>query len=272
MFLQDLNRDSAVLEELETIDILSPNVDPEILSGIQETIAQSRAAIQPTQPSIGGSFLLKLWTSAIEKAKKKEIHSYRQCMFQAAVRDGYWDLAQQVFAWLQKEQSSNGYYHFMWIVFTHLRASSYRVSDPKTCNMLETLSFRSLENAVANTLNDKATPRKIQTIQQLRLLVAIYNDQSRFEELLKVLENPLIGVGSDLVKGDSYFKRLKVEVLVNLGRHKAVYEWCFTNLSALLDATDESSGEIPLELVWVDDSAIWTYLIDAATEEECTRR
>jgi len=243
-----------------------------MLSGIQETIAQSRAAIYHEQPIIGGSFLLNLWTRAIEQANKNQKHSYRQYMFQAAVRDGYWDLAQQVFASLQKEQSSNAYYHFMWIAFTHLQAKMYRISDPKTCKMLETLSFRSLENAVASTLNNKATPRKIQTVQQLRLLVAVYVDQSRFEELLRVLENPLIGVGSDLVKGDSFFKRLKVEVLVNLERHKAVYEWCFTNLSALLDAMDESSGEIPLELIWVDDSDIWTYLIDAATEEGCTRR
>jgi N-terminal acetyltransferase B complex non-catalytic subunit len=192
-------------------------------------------------------------------------------MFKAAVRDRYWDLAQQVFVWLQKEYPSNTYYHFMWILFTHLRATACQTEFPedRTAGQLfETLAFRSLDAAVANTLNKKDTSKRIQSLKELRLLFHVYEDQGRYEELLKVLNSPMIGIDSELAKGDDSFKRLRLDILVKLQKEREVYDLCFSSLNALLDAMHSSTGDVPLDLVWIDDLDIWTFLIDAADGED----
>jgi hypothetical protein len=72
------------------------NLEPEVVSSIQETIATSRLVGKPQDSPIGGKELLKLWNDAIDRAPAKQRRLYRHEMFKAAMRDGYWDLAQQV--------------------------------------------------------------------------------------------------------------------------------------------------------------------------------
>lgn len=205
----------------------------------------------------------------MERANKQQKQIYRQHMFKAAVRDGYWDLAQQVFAWLQKEYPSNAKYHFIWILFTHLRAKACQIErpdDPTAGRLFETLAFRSLDTAVANTLHKKDTSKKILSIKELRLLILVYEDQERYDELLKVLDNPMIGIDSDLAKEDTSLKQRRLELLEMTCQRKATYDLCYSSLNALLDAMGDPTSEVPSDLVWVDDLDTWTFLIDAACE------
>jgi hypothetical protein len=96
-FLQDLGQNDEVLKRLQGIAIRPhANLEPEIVSGIQETIAASRRAGKPQDSPFGGKELLKLWNDAIDRASANQKRRYRYEMFKAAIRDGYWDLAQQV--------------------------------------------------------------------------------------------------------------------------------------------------------------------------------
>jgi len=72
------------------------NLDPEIVSSIQEIIAVSRRAGKTQDSPIGGKELHNLWNDAIDRAATNQRRWYRHEMFKAGVRDGYWDLAQQV--------------------------------------------------------------------------------------------------------------------------------------------------------------------------------
>ena len=72
------------------------SLEPEIVSSIQEIIAASRRTGKPKDSPIGGKELLKLWNDTIDRAPANQKRLYRHEMFKAAIRDGYWDLAQQV--------------------------------------------------------------------------------------------------------------------------------------------------------------------------------
>lgn len=72
------------------------NLEPEIVSSIQEIIATSRQAGKTQNSPVGGKELLNLWNDAIDRVPSNQRRRYRHEMFKAAVRDRYWDLAQQV--------------------------------------------------------------------------------------------------------------------------------------------------------------------------------
>lgn len=272
-FLQDLHRDNEVLGRLENLPKhLVSKADPELVSGIQETYANSRQAIEQKISRIGGQFLSDIWTGAIDGLSKQQKKPYYQHMYRASIRDGFWDIAQQLFNRLQKEDPTNAHYHFMWIAFTHLRAQACAVEDVKNRDTFQNLAFRSLEVAVANTLKRKDTPRTIHSSQALELLQQVYRSQSKFEELLEVLNNPVIGIDSELIKGDAAWRRLKWDALQGSGNCEALYDSCFSLLNALLEAIDPATGAIPLDLVWVYDMSSWTYLVDAAMVEDFPRR
>ena len=96
-FLHDLGQNVEVLKRMQGIATRpNTNLEPEIVSSIQETIAASRRAGKLQDSPIGGKELLKLWNDAIDRVATNQRRQYRHEMFKAAVRDRYWDLAQQV--------------------------------------------------------------------------------------------------------------------------------------------------------------------------------
>jgi len=91
-FLHDLGQNVEVLKRMQDIATRPHALEPEIISSIQETIAACRWP----DSTIGGKELLNLWNDVIDRVPTKQRRRYRHEMFKAAVRDGYWDLAQQV--------------------------------------------------------------------------------------------------------------------------------------------------------------------------------
>lgn len=95
--LRDLGQNAEILKRMQDITTRShTNLEPEIASSIQEIIAVSRQTEKPQDSPIGGKELHKFWNDAIDRAQTNQKRWYRHEMFKAAVRDGYWDLAQQV--------------------------------------------------------------------------------------------------------------------------------------------------------------------------------
>jgi hypothetical protein len=96
-FLHDLGQNDEVLKRMQSIAIRShASLEPEIMSSIQEIVAASRRTGKPQDSPIGGKELLNLWNDVIDRAPTNQRRRYRHVMFKAAIRDGYWDLAQQV--------------------------------------------------------------------------------------------------------------------------------------------------------------------------------
>jgi hypothetical protein len=96
-FLHDLGQNDEVVKRMQSLAIRShASLEPEIVSSIQEIIAASRRAGKPQDSPIGGKQLLNLWSDAIDRSAANQRRWYRHEMFKAAIRDGYWDLAQQV--------------------------------------------------------------------------------------------------------------------------------------------------------------------------------
>ena len=103
------------------------------------------------------------------------------------------------------------------------------------------------------------------------MLITVYLHQERFDELLEILDNPDILAGTRFIKGTATFERLRLDILENAGREKAIYDSCVSVLEKLLESMESPTGQIPLDLVWVDDFGVWVHLIDAVCSTECSQ-
>ena len=93
----------------------------------------------------------------------------------------------------------------------------------------------------------------------------IYQKQAHFDELLSILDNPTIGINSDIAKRDNHFIQVKLKLLEQREDWQSIYDFCFSSLEALQNAKG-STESTPLELIWADDRMIWTLLAKAASK------
>lgn len=88
----------------------------------------------------------------------------------------------------------------------------------------------------------------------------IYRKQGHIEDLLSILDNPVIGINSDIAKRDNHFIQVKLKLLEQLEDWRSIYDFCFSSLEALQNAKECPTEAIPLDLIWADDRMIWTLL------------
>ena len=95
---------------------------------------------------------------------------------------------------------------------------------------------------------------------ELRLVVDIYRKQGQIDDLLSILDNPLIGINSEIAKRDNHFIQVKLKLLEQREDWQSIYDFCFSCLEALQNAKESSTETTPLDLIWADDRMIWILL------------
>jgi hypothetical protein len=140
--------------------------------------------------------------------------------------------------------------------------------DDKMGQSLKMLAYRSLKAAVDNTLTKKDAPRKITSAKELRLVAQIYRQQDYDEDLLIILDNPDIGIESDVGKNDVEFIRVKIEILTKLKRWEDLKSLCFNTLDKLCSYREDATKRIeetPGNIAWADDWHVWDSMIKASS-------
>ena len=113
---------------------------------------------------------------------------------------------------------------------------------------------------------EQESPRKITSGNELRLVVEIYRKHDQFENLLSILDNPVIGINSDIAKRDNHFIQVKLKLLEQREDWRSIYDFCFSSLEALQNAKEGPIEEVPLDLIWADDRMIWILLAKSVTK------
>lgn len=93
----------------------------------------------------------------------------------------------------------------------------------------------------------------------------IYRKQGRFTELLSVLENPHVGIESEVAKNDFEFIRIKLETLRQEEKWTELWHYCIGLLRKAYQAlgNEVSNGITPPFVSWASDWALWKALLDA---------
>ena len=88
----------------------------------------------------------------------------------------------------------------------------------------------------------------------------IYRKQGQVDDLLSILDNPVIGINSDIAKRENYFIQVKLKLLEQRQDWRSIYDFCFSSLEALQNAKETLTESTPLDLIWADDRMIWILL------------
>ncbi|KAF2435237.1 hypothetical protein EJ08DRAFT_646109 [Tothia fuscella] len=267
-FLQRLGREKSALECCQ--DIKTSIKDPLpvlMIIAAQEIIVHCQHALQ-SFTHVAGSHLSNLWKVAIDGSGKggTSVKEIQREMLRAALDNEYWDLAQQVFARLQKENPKLPQYHFAWVALSEMLADRMSSNESTTRDNLRKLAYLSAKATVDNTLQKKDTPRIISSAREMRLICQIYREQSHDTELLELLDYPDIGIKSEYIKNDIEFIRIKLEVMSVKLQWGAIVEFCFSALDELCSFREQQSSTMqaaPGEFGWADDWKVWESMINA---------
>lgn len=258
-FLQRLGRDEEALNSCDSIKSSSKDaLEIASIVEIQDITAKCQEALG-TFSHVGGAKLSGLWKDALDQTPKHRIKSVYEKMYKVALSNEYWDIAQQLFARLQKENPKLSRYHFAWAALSQMQAEKLPTDDRMGQN-LKLLAFRSMKAAVENTIAKKDTPRTITSASELRLVAEIYRKQGFDEELLGILNSDDIGIESSVGKNDVEFIRVKIDILKKLERWNELSLLCTSSLDKLCqqqEQTTSAAEDIPTSLAWADDWYIW---------------
>ncbi|TLD39226.1 Tetratricopeptide-like helical [Venturia nashicola] len=262
-FLQRLGRDEEALNSCNSIcdSVKSSSKDAleiPLIVEIQDITAECQEALG-TFCHVGGAKLSGLWKDVLDQTPKYRIKKVYEEMYRVALSNEYWDIAQQLFARLQKENPKLSQYHYAWVALSQMQAENLPTDDRMGQN-LKLLAFRSLKAAVENTIAKKDTPRTITSASELRLVAEIYRKQGFDEELLGILNSDDIGIESSVGKNDVEFIRAKIDILKRLERWEELASLCASSLDKLCqqqEQTTSAAEDIPTSLAWADDWYIW---------------
>ncbi|QDS67645.1 hypothetical protein FKW77_004638 [Venturia effusa] len=258
-FLQRLGRDDEALRSCDSIKLSSKDaLEVAVIVEIQDITAQCQEALG-TFSHAGGAKLSSLWKDALDQTPKHRIKEVYEKMYRVALSKKHWDIAQQLFARLQKENPKLSRYHFAWVALSQFQAERLPTDDRMGQN-LKLLAFRSLKAAVENTIAKKDTPRRVISASELRLVAEIYRKQGFDAELLDILNSADTGIESSVGKNDVEFIRVKFDILEKLGRWDELASLCTSSLEKLChqqEITTSVAEDIPTSLAWADDWYIW---------------
>ncbi|KAJ5176236.1 uncharacterized protein N7482_002113 [Penicillium canariense] len=198
-----------------------------------------------------------LWEKAA-KAKPQDLELQGR-WFTYAFEANDWKSAQKAAMSLQKNFPKDRKYYFWAIFLSHLIATDDASSEIDR-KLFGTLAYRMISKAAADVPAGNqllSPPRAIQTSEELRLLLQIYENQGRNAEAVKILDSENVGLTSRIVQNDTAFLGFKAS---NLAAGKMWEEGMsfVRNLYAVPD--DEDKRKALREL---DDWNIWNLLVKA---------
>ncbi|EPS28723.1 hypothetical protein PDE_03669 [Penicillium oxalicum 114-2] len=198
-----------------------------------------------------------LWERAA-KAQPQDLEIQGR-WFTYAFESNDWKSAQKAAMSLQKNFPRDRKYYFWAIFLSHLIATDARSSETDR-KLFGTLAYRMISKAAADVPENPqqtSPPRAIQSSEELRLLIKIYEAQGMNSEVVKILDSDNLGLKSRVVQSDNAFLGFKASNLV------AAQMWeegiaFVKNLYAI--SNDEERLKALRE---IDDWSIWSVLVSA---------
>ncbi|KIW01641.1 uncharacterized protein PV09_06827 [Verruconis gallopava] len=268
-FLRDIGRPQ---DALASCDAIKPSpkdpLEPGLIISLQNIVRDCQEELG-NFTGVGGARLSSLWKDALDQCPKQWLKDLRGEMLSSALRNGYWDIAQQLFARLQRELPQNSKYHFAWIALCQIQADKLP-KDDKMGQSLKLLASRSLRAIVDNTAARKDTIKKLTAPADLRLLCQVYSCQGLFEDLLDVLNHPEMGITSHVGKHDVEFVLIKMDVLCKLKRWRELEDFCMEGLEKLCshyEAAGKITQDVPNHLAWAVSWQPWKTALNAIVED-----
>jgi hypothetical protein len=242
-------------------------LEPGIIISLQNIVRDCQEELG-TFTGIGGPRLSAFWKDALDNCPKSWLKETRSEMLSSAVRSGYWDTAQQLFARLQREFPQNPKFHFAWIALCQIQADKLPAGD-KMGPSLKMLASRSMQAIVGNTIMKKDTTRKLTAPADLRLLYQIYNKQGLLSELLEVLNSPDIGISSDVGKNDIEFVLIKMNAMSELKQWIELRKLCLGGIERLCqhyETAGRITADVPNKLAWAVAWQPWRTALNITLE------
>ncbi|KAI2680984.1 hypothetical protein DTO013E5_8853 [Penicillium roqueforti] len=155
-----------------------------------------------------------IWERAA-KAKPQD-RDLQMRWFKFGYEAGDWKSAQKAAMSLQKNFPRERKYYF-WAIFLCYLVSDDKSSSDMDRKLFGTLAYRLAQKAVAEVPSNPtellSPPRAIQTAEELLLVVRILESQSRWAEIVQVLNSENTGLSSRIVNNDRTFMLAKVTSL-----------------------------------------------------------
>ncbi|KAJ5963624.1 N-acetyltransferase B complex non-catalytic subunit [Penicillium vulpinum] len=199
-----------------------------------------------------------IWERAAKT--KPQDHALQMRWFNFGYEAGDWKSAQKAAMSLQKNFPRERKYYF-WAIFLCYLVSDDEASSDMDRKLFGTLAYRFAQKTVdevpSNPTELLSPPRAIQTAEELLLVFRIFESQSRWEEIVQVLNRENVGLSSRIVNNDRSFMLAKVTALGAAG----LWEEGHSYAKSLLAVSENESERNTLHER--DDWKYWNLLIAA---------
>ncbi|KAL1972383.1 hypothetical protein VTN31DRAFT_6797 [Thermomyces dupontii] len=200
-----------------------------------------------------------LWEKAA-KAKPQDV-KIQSAWFSRAFDAGDWKAAQKAAMSLQVNFPKNRKYYFWAIMLCHIMSVEPSILDAER-KLFGTLAYRMISKAAESVPADPnellSPPRAIQTSEELHLLIQIYESQGKFDEVVKILDSPNLGLSSRIVQNEWSF------VAAKLNNLRKTEKWADSLAYAReLLTMPEDDSEAQKLLKERDDWQVWESLLSA---------
>ncbi|WEW61277.1 hypothetical protein PRK78_006767 [Emydomyces testavorans] len=250
----DAHRQRGIAESLELCSSKPAITDIGALEMLQSTLAGADEHSET---------LRALWYTAAKTKPQDEDIQLR--WFTLASEAGDWMTAQKAAMSLQVNFPKVRKYYF-WAIFMCYLIATDCSSSPLDKNIFGTLAYRMISKAADSVPRDPkellSPGRAIQTGEELSLMIKIYGQQGRYDDIVNLLNSQHLGVNSRIAQNDWSFVTTKLATLGKAG----LWEQGLSFAKELLSLPDElGDGEkIPASYEEKDDWQVWDLLLTAA--------
>ncbi|KAM5438271.1 hypothetical protein MferCBS31731_005132 [Microsporum ferrugineum] len=252
------HRQRGIAETLQLCSSSPPVSDLEALNILHNTLNE-----------IGGheDTARALWQNAA-KVKPQDLEIQLR-WFRIASDGGDWKTAQKAAMSLQNNFPKTRKYYF-WAIFMCYLIARDKESSETDQKLFGTLAYRMISKAAGSVPTDPkdllSIPRAIQTAEELFLLIKIYENQSRNDELVEILNSKHLGVTSRIAQNEWLFVTNKLSAIEKSGLWNQAVS--FTKELLTLDDSVTADSKPNSKVEERDDWKVWNLLLLATRKLE----
>ncbi|KMP09176.1 hypothetical protein CIHG_03505 [Coccidioides immitis H538.4] len=249
----DAHRERGVAETLELCKSRPAITDIDALEMLQNTLAGLEEHTEA---------LRELWQNAAKANPQDEDIQLRWFTLASEAED--WKTAQKAAMSLQINFPKTRRYYF-WAIFMCYLIAADAGSSLADKTLFGTLAYRMISKAADSVPTDPkellSPGRAIQTAEELLLLIKIYSQQGRYNDIVDILNSQHLGVTSRIAQSDWSFVTAKLATL----EKAALWEQGLSYTKELLSLPDElaEGGKLPPNYEEKDDWQVWSLLLTA---------
>ncbi|EKG14939.1 Tetratricopeptide-like helical [Macrophomina phaseolina MS6] len=195
-----------------------------------------------------------LWQNAFKATNDGNVLT---TWFESAASMDDWQDAQVAMVTLKNKYPKDEQYVFALPAVQQLAADTLDGKDERNAKFMRMFASKTLSVAVAKGMKGDKTVDAVTTRRELRLVLQIYRKQGMLNEILEILDHPVIGIFSPLVVCDLGFVRTKLEVLEEANMWQQLWEFCVAALNQTHCPDEAAKGSYSL---WPQDYAPWRAL------------